>query len=368
MGTGVAPAELTLDLGELHPSSHGAFQLACEIRDGIVTAADPRPGLLHRGTEKLLEARDYRQALMLADRHDWLGAITSEVTLALAVEDLLGLQVPPRATWLRTLLCELTRLSAALAHLTGVCTVPPRGRLPGHAPGSSAREAILDVLESYTGGRIHPMITRIGGLALDIPEGWLDTVDAALATVEAELPDVSAACAQVLDTAPVAVLTREDAIAFGVSGPVGRASGLDRDLRRDEPVLAYAELRDHIRVATRQEGDAAARYGVLLDQVSLDIPLIRACMAGLPDGPVDVPLPKVVRAPEGTAYARLESAIGIAGAYVVSTGDVTPWRVRLRTASFANVQAMSAGLPGTPLSELALAVGSFLFIVGDVDH
>jgi NADH-quinone oxidoreductase subunit D len=367
VGTGLAPAELTLDLGDLHPSGHGALRIACRVDGDTVISATPEPGLLHRGTEKLLEARDYRQALMLANRHDWLGAAVSEIALATAIEELLGLEVPARAVWLRTLLCEINRASASLMLLIGGATLPPRGVPASHAPGIAAREAWLRCLESISGGRVHPMITRIGGLAHDAPTHWGDAIDAAIAVTREEMPRILDAIDSAIPEG-IAVLPQTEAVLWSVGGPVARASGLDEDLRRDAPSLAYAELGDVIRVVTSEAGDARARYRVLAEQVLADLDVIAACWSRVPEGDIDVRLPKVVRAPEGSAYARLESAMGPSGAFVVSAAETTPWRVRLRTASYANVQAMGAALPGTSLADLPAAVGSFLFVAGDLDH
>lgn len=372
IGIGAAPADITLDLGELHPSGHGAMRVRCSFTDVDevvrVGAAEPMPGLLHRGTEKLLEVRDYRAGLMLANRHDWLSAVTSEVTMALAIEELLGLTPPPRATWLRTLLCEMNRAMAGLMHLAGAATLPGRGVSARDVPGMAARETWQYALERISGGRIHAMITRIGGVANDAPEGWFDDVRAAVAATSEQLPTLRELAVSVVSGDGVAVLSHDDALAYSVSGPVARASALDLDLRRDSPSLAYAELADVVQVIVRDEGDAAARYAVLADQIAADLDVIEACIDRMPDGEVNVQLPKVVRAPEGTAYAWLEAATGINGVLVVSTGETTPWRVRLRTASYANVQAMSAALPGTALADLPAAIGSFLFVVGDLDH
>lgn len=368
IGVGATTCDLALDLGELHPSGHGALRLDLRTANGTVTWADPRPGLLHRGTEKLLEARDYRQALMLIDRHDWLSAVTSEIALALAVEELIGLEVPPRAVWLRTALAEMSRLMAALMHLAGAATLPPRGLAALDAPGMRAREELQARMEEISGGRMHAMITRVGGLAADTPPGWSDRVLASLDVVRDDLDSLSAVLPEVIGDPGIAILSRDQAIDFAVSGPVARASALDIDVRRDHPYLAYADLSDVLRVELDDRGDALARYDVLRRQALADLVVLAACIERMPDGPVDVPLPKVVRAPEGEAYARVESATGINGVYLVSTGAPTPWRVRLRTASYANVQAMSAALPGTRITDLACAVSSFCFVAGDIDH
>lgn len=369
IGVGADACDITVDLGVLHPSGHGAFRLDVSIAagSGVVTSATPRPGLMHRGVEKLMEVRDYRQVLALADRHDWLSPMTSEITLALAVEELLGLEVPPRAVWLRTILAEISRASAALLHLAGAASIPPRGLAPHEVPGMRAREAWLATLESISGQRIHPMLTRVGGLANDAPAEWTDLVHIAIEYTRQEVPLLLAAIDSVIP-AGVAAVSPDTARTWAVSGPVARASGLDLDLRRDCPVMAYADLQDVIQVVTGSDGDARTRYRVLGEQLLADLPMVEAALQRLPDGPVNVTLPKVVRAPEGAAYARMESAIGVNGVYLVSTGDVTPWRVRLRTPSFANVQAMSVTLPGTSVADLPAAIGSFLFVAGDLDH
>lgn len=367
VGTGLAPADLTLDLGDLHPSGHGALRITCRVEGDTVVSAIPEPGLLHRGTEKLLESRDYRQGLMLANRHDWLSAAVSEIALAIAIEELLGLEVPARAVWLRTLLCEISRASASLLLLAGAATIPPRGVPVTSAPGIAAREAWLRCLETISGGRVHPMIARIGGLAHDAPAHWGDDIEAAIAVTREEMPRILEAIDSAIP-AGVAVLPQADAVRWSVGGPVARASSIDEDLRRDAPSLAYSELSDVLRVVTSEEGDARARYRVLAEQVLADLDVIAACWSRVPEGEIDVRLPKVVRAPEGAAYACLESAMGPSGAYVVSTAETTPWRVRLRTASYANVQAMGSALVGTALADLPAAVGSFLFVAGDFDH
>lgn len=370
IAVGVAPGDITLDLGDLHPSGQGAFRIRCAFDPGTgrVSSATPIPGLLHRGAEKLLEVRDYRSGLMLANRHDWLSAITSEVTMAVAAETLLGLTVPPRATWLRTALCEINRTMAGILHLAGAATLPGRGVAAHEVPGMGAREAWQNVVESISGGRIHAMVTRIGGLAADAPVDWNDQIDVALALTREQLPALTSAALDAVAGDHVGVLSNEDARAYAVSGPVARASGLDIDLRRDEPLLAYPQLADVVTVVTRTEGDAAARYTVLAEQIAADLAVIEACLDRLPDGDIAVPLPKVVRAPEGVAYARLEAVAGINGVLLVSTGETTPWRVRLRTASYANAQALMVALPGTALSDLPGAIGSFLTITGDIDH
>lgn len=357
-------ADLVLDLGDLHPAQHGALQLALELDDDIITAADARVGLLHRSAEKLFEARDYRQILMLANRHDWLSAFSSELGVALTIEAAMGIVPPERATWSRTLLAEVNRITASLL-LVGAA-------VPDASSSLAVREELQELQERATGGRVHPMITRIGGLAHPLNTPWLDDLARVLAGLTSQLPAVRESATTVMQAhAGVAVLTIADALSIGVSGPVARASGVDLDLRRDAALLAYPELSSLIDIPTATAGDIPARYQVLLAQIPVSIAL--ACAAAdrlreLGEGPVNVPLPKVVRVPESTSYGEFEGPLGRSGYLLSSVGEKTPWRLKLRTPSFTNVQALARALPGTPLHALGPAVTSFFFVVGDIDR
>jgi NADH-quinone oxidoreductase subunit D len=361
VGTGAGAAQLGADvvlpLGPLHPSAHGVLQVRLTVDGDTVVTAEPVVGFMHRGAEKLFEVRDYRQITVLANRHDWLSAFGNELGVVGAVERMLGLEVPPRAIWLRTLLAELNRV---LNHLMFLAGDPP-------SPAAhEARETLQAVLEEASGGRIHYMANRVGGLKEDVPAGWTDRVRRAIAGVRARTGDLTAA----VDRTPpgVGVLTAADARAYGVSGPVARASGVDFDLRRDEPYLAYGEL--PVRVVTRRDGDARARYECLLEQVHVSLDLADAVLDRLPalTGPVNVRLPKTVKAPEGAVYEWTENPLGINGYYLVSRGERTPWRLKLRSASFNNVQALAALLPGTKIEDLVAVLGSLFFVVGDIDR
>ncbi|ACU34289.1 NADH-quinone oxidoreductase subunit D [Actinosynnema pretiosum subsp. pretiosum] len=339
-----------VDLGPLHPSAHGAYRLRLTVRDDeVITSAEPLVGHLHRGAEKLFEVRDYRQVLTLANRHDWLAAFCNELAVALAVERMTGMDVPPRAQWLRALLCELNRVMAHLVFLAP---------LTDPVAAARGREAVQAVLEEASGGRIHFMANRIGGLREDVPAGWAERVAGALDAVE--VPEVPTGLAG------LGVLSRADALARGVTGPIGRASGVDLDLRRDDPLPAYREL--DVRPSVRDGGDAHARVACMVDDLAQAVALARECLRRLPGGPVNLRLPKAVKAPEGSVYTRVEAPLGVSGVHLASRGEKTPWRLKLRTPSFNNVQALSALLPGTPVAQLPLVLGSFAVVVGDIDR
>ncbi|MEU5693466.1 NADH-quinone oxidoreductase subunit D [Actinosynnema sp. NPDC020468] len=333
-----------VDLGPLHPSAHGAYRLRLRVSEDLaITGAEPLVGHLHRGAEKLFEVRDYRQVLTLANRHDWLAAFCNELAVALAVELMTGMDVPARAQVLRAILCELNRV---LAHVVFLHPIT----------GATGREAVQSVMEEASGGRIHFMFNRVGGLREDVPAGWTGRVLAALSTVDAGEP---------FHTKEIGVLTRDAALAHGVTGPIGRASGVDFDLRRDDPLPAYRDL--DFTPVVRTEGDARARVATMVDEVAQSVRLVHALVATLPSGPVNVRLPKAIKAPEGSVYTRVEAPLGTSGVHLASRGEKTPWRLKLRTPSFNNVQALSALLPGTTVDDLPDVLGSFAVVVGDID-
>jgi NADH-quinone oxidoreductase subunit D len=370
----LATSDFLLNIGPQHPAAHGVLRLALRLDGEAIGHAEPVVGYMHRGAEKLFEARDYRQIMMLANRHDWLSAFSNELGIAIAVERMLGLEVPERAAWARTLLAELNRV---LSHLMFLGTFP--AALGREAPTPAAfrgREAIQTVMEAATGGRMHFMFNRVGGLKEDLPTGWLDDVGRAITVVREELnrdiaPAINDDESFRARTRGLGRLDPGDAAALGVSGPIARASGLDLDIRRDDPYLRYAELpRDILRVIRRADGDVLARFECLVDQVEVSLDIADYCLArldALGPGPVNVRLPKVVKAPEGETYVWTENPLGINGYYLVSRGERTPWRLKLRTASFNNVQALSAVLPGSRVADLVPILASMFFVVGDID-
>lgn len=364
-------AVLPIRLRPHHPSAHGLFRLHLTLDGERIATADPVVGFVHRGAEKLFEVRDYRQLMMLANRHDWLAGFGSELGVALAVESMLGLEVPERATWLRTALAEIERIHAHLVFL-GEFPVGS-GTLADLDP---EREAVLSLVESACGTRIHPMYARIGGLREDVPMGWFAAARRVTAALRARLPGLRARLDEddiAVALAGVGVVTDQIAASFGVTGPVARAGGLDLDLRRDDPYLAYGPLYapgGPGRVVTDGRGDVPARLRVLIEQVAVSIALVDECLdqvGRLPAGPVNVRLPKSLRPPEGDGTASTENPGGVNGYYIRSRGGISPARVKLRTAGFATVQSLAHVLPGTRLDQLTAVLASLLIVVGDVD-
>ncbi len=366
----LATADMVLNIGPQHPSTHGVLRLRLRLDGERVETAEPIIGYMHRGAEKLFEVRDYRQIVVLANRHDWLSAFANELGVVLAVERMLGMEVPPRAVWARTLLAELNRV---LNHLMFVGSYPLEvGAITPIFYAFRERETLQAVMEEVSGGRIHYMFNRVGGLKEELPAGWLGRTRRAVAEVRSHLPDYDALVVGNdifrARTRGIGVLSPELVHAYGVSGPIARGSGVDFDLRRDCPYLAYSEL--DVPVVTRTEGDCFARFECLLAQVRVSLDLADACLdrlEALAPGPINVRLPKVVKVPEGATYAATENPLGINGYYLVSRGEKTPWRLKLRTASFSNVQVLAQLLPGTLVADMIAILGSMFFVVGDVD-
>jgi NADH-quinone oxidoreductase subunit D len=371
----LATTDMVLNIGPQHPATHGVLRLRLTLDGEQIVDCEPIVGYMHRGAEKLFEVRDYRQIIVLANRHDWLSAFANELGVVLAAERMLGMEVPVRAIWARTLMAELNRV---LNHLMFLGSYPLEvGAITPIFYSFREREAIQAVMEEISGGRMHYMFNRVGGLKDDLPAGWLERAAAAIAGVRKRLPAVRD---MVLGneifqarTQRVGVLDRETVHAYGVSGPIARASGVELDLRRDEPYLAYAELFSDGgpgRVVTRTDGDCFARFSVLAEQVSVSLDLADACvdrLRSLPAGPINLKLPKVLKVPEGHTYCWTENPLGLNGYYLVSRGEKTPWRLKLRSASFNNIAMLPELLRGRLIADMVAILGSTFFVVGDID-
>ena len=357
--------DMVLNVGPQHPATHGVLRLRLVVDGESIVSAEPIVGYMHRGAEKLFEVRDYRQIMVLANRHDWLSGFANELGVVLGVEAMLGIEVPERATWTRTLVAELTRV---LSHLVFLGSYPIElGAITPIFFAFREREELQAVLEEATGGRMHLMFNQVGGLRSDLPAGWLGRVASAIRTVRSRLPELESLIVwnEIIRARAhgVGVLTPKTIAEYGVSGPIARAAGVDMDLRRDEPYLAYGELfvdGGPGRVVTRTAGDALARLECLLEQVHVSLDLAEHCLGvlgSLPQGPVNVRLPKIVKVPEGHRYTQTENPLGFNGYYLVSRGEKTPWRLKLRSASFNNVSVLAAVLPGNLISDMVSILG-----------
>jgi NADH-quinone oxidoreductase subunit D len=373
-GVDLATEDMVLNIGPQHPATHGVLRLKLTLDGERIVHCEPVIGYMHRGAEKLFEVRDYRQIIVLSNRHDWLSAFSNELGVVIAVERMLGMEVPARAVWLRTLLAELNRV---LNHLMFLGSYPLEvGAITPIFYAFRERETIQQVMEELSGGRMHYMFNRVGGLKEDMPAGWLGRAGAAVAAVRSRLPQIDDLVMgnEIFRarTVGVGALSADLVHAYGVSGPIARASGVDLDLRRDQPYLAYEELLADgvLRIVTRSAGDCYARFELLMEQVKVSLDIADACierLRTLPVGPINVRLPKILKVPEGATYAWTENPLGINGYYLVSRGDKTPWRMKMRTASFNNISVLPQLLEGCVVADMVAILGSTFFVVGDVD-
>ncbi|MBC7595583.1 MAG: NADH-quinone oxidoreductase subunit D [Kineosporiaceae bacterium] len=372
LGTGFATTDMVLNVGPQHPATHGVLRLRLTLDGERIVECEPIIGYMHRGVEKLFEVRDYRQIIVLANRHDWLSAFSSELGVVLAVEDMLGMEVPERATWVRMLLAELNRV---LNHLMFLGSYPLElGAITPIFYAFRERETIQEVMEELSGGRMHYMFNRVGGLKEDMPAGWTGRASAAIRAVRERLPQIEDLIFGneifLARTKGVGTLSPELVRAYGVSGPIARGSGVDFDLRRDEPYLAYDELSDVLRVPVKTDGDCYSRFAVMLEQAKVSLDLADACLMrinAMEQGPINVRLPKILKAPEGSTYVWTENPLGLNGYYLVSRGEKTPWRLKLRSASFNNVAVLPEILKGHVVADMVAILGSMFFVVGDID-
>jgi NADH-quinone oxidoreductase subunit D len=360
--------DMNLNIGPQHPATHGVLRIVIDLDGEKIVRATPVIGYMHRGFEKLAEARDYRQIMALVNRHDWLSAFCNEWGVALAVERMMGLEVPPRAEWIRVLMAEWNRV---LNHLMFVGSFGLElGAITPVFFAFREREDIQHLMESATGGRLHFSYARVGGLKEDLPRGFLAASEQLVGTIRMrnqEYRDLLQGN-EIFQarTRGVGRLPADIALDYGVSGPPLQACGVPEDSRVTEPYGVYDQL--NVRVPVGANGDSYDRFMVLLDRIDASLDIIDQVHGRIPPGPVNTKLPKIVKAPEGEIYVRTENPLGECGYYLVSDNKKNPWRLKMRTPSFNNIAMIPYLLEGTLLPDMIAVLGSVFFVVGDVDR
>jgi NADH-quinone oxidoreductase subunit D len=384
---------MILNMGPQHPSTHGVLRLMLEIDGETVVRIMPDIGYLHTGIEKTCEAKFYQQVVPLTDRIDYLCPLTNNLCYCLAVEKLLGLEIPPKAQWLRVLLNELTRINSHLVWLgTHALDI---GAMTVFLYCFREREDVLRLFEAVSGQRMMTSYFRIGGLALEPPLDFLDRVRDFARRFPARVDEyenlLTANPIWEMRTKGVARLTAEDAVALGASGPTLRASGVDFDLRRDLPYSSYDKFNFEVPVA--QEGDVFARYLCRVRELRESSKIVDQALEGMPEGPIKAEAPKIVlpdrekmktqmealiyhfkiitegfSVPAGEVYQAVESPRGEMGYYVVSDGTAKPYRVHMRAACLANLQTLPAMCEGRLIADVVAAIGSIDIVLGEIDR
>ncbi|MGA7684607.1 MAG: NADH dehydrogenase (quinone) subunit D [Terriglobales bacterium] len=384
---------LVLNMGPQHPSTHGVLRLVLEIDGETIVRLKPEIGYLHTGIEKTCEAKFYQQVVPLTDRIDYLCPLTNNLAYCLAVEKLLGLEIPPKAQWMRVLMNELTRINS---HLVWLGThAMDLGAVTVFLYCFREREDVLRFFEMVSGQRMMTSYFRIGGLALEPPLGFFEKVKKFADRFPGNVDEYEGLLTGnpifQMRTKGVAKLSADDAIALGAGGPTLRASGVDIDLRRDAPYSGYENFKFNVPLS---DGcDVWARYVCRVRELRESIGIVQQALAGMPEGPVKADAPKVVlpdrekmktqmealiyhfkiitegfSVPAGEVYQAVESPRGEMGYYIVSDGTAKPYRVHMRGPSFANLQALAKMCEGYLIADVVAAIGSIDVVLGDIDR
>ena len=386
--------KMELNLGPSHPTTHGVLRVVLEMDGDVITKAEPVIGYLHRGDEKLAENMTYNQFVPYTDRLDYLAPLANNVTYAIAVEKLAGLDLPPRCQAIRVLISELARISSHLLGL-GVYGMDTGAWTP-FMYCFTEREKLYTLFEELTGARFTTSYTRIGGVARDLPDGWTDRV----IKFCDNLPSVIETVEKLLTrnkiftdrTQGIGVISKEDALAYGITGPNLRASGVDLDLRKDKPYSGYENYDFDVPIGTT--GDCYDRYLVRVEELYQSIRIVRQVIDKLPDGAwyaeeakqiFSPPKDKVLtsmeeliqnfmittegpKMPEGEVYFEGENPKGALGFFVVSKGGGVPYRLKIRGPSFCNLSILEKLVPGHMMTDITVILGSLDFVMGECDR
>jgi len=387
--------KMVLNMGPSHPATHGVLRIVLELDGEIITKATPDIGYLHRGDEKIAENMTYTQFIPYTDRLDYLAPLANNVAYVLAVEKLMGIdkQLPQRCQFVRVICCELARISS---HLLGLGSYAMDvGAITVFLHTFTEREKVYNLCESLTGARFTTSYTRIGGLARDLPPGWAEQCRKFCHEVVVNINETETLLSRnrifVDRTQGVGVVSRQDAIDYGLSGPNLRGSGIEHDLRKTQPYLIYNQLKFEVPVGSA--GDCYDRYLVRIEEMRQSVHIIHQCLDQMPGGPVNVPDGKVVLPPKDRVQTRMEDLIhhfinvtqgvnappgeiyfghenpkGELGFYINSKGGGTPYRLKIRSPSFVNLSILPRLLPGHMMSDVVAVLGSFDFVMGECDR
>lgn len=359
--------EFVLNMGPQHPSTHGVFRIVLSLDGETVVKADPVPGYLHRGIEKLAEARTYTQVIPYTDRLDYLASMLMNWGYVHAVEKLMAVEVPLRAEYIRVILGELARIASHLVATGAMAS--DLGGLTGFLYTFRDREEILDLFEMVSGSRLTVSYMRIGGVARDLPDGFVPKTRQFLDTLSKNIDEYNGLITgnEIFQrrTKNVGVLSAEKAADMTMSGPVLRGSGVNHDLRKARPYSIYPQFEFDVPLGTN--GDCFDRYYLRILEMAESVKIIRQALDTLPEGSIIAKIPKIVKPPVGEVYSEIESAKGIMGVYVVSDGSPKPYRVHFRRPSFINLGYLDEMVRGWKVADVVAILGSLDIVLGDVD-
>jgi len=384
---------MTINMGPQHPATHGVLRIVLELDGEIIQKATPVLGHLHRGIEKLAEVKTYHQCIPLTDRMDYVNAMGHNLGFVLAVEKLLGVEIPKRAQYIRVMLTELQRIAS---HLIWLGThILDLGATTLVMYCFREREAILRVFEEVAGGRITPTYFRIGGLPRDLPNGTIDMIRDFVTDLPRRIDEYEALLTKNVifqrRTKGIGILSAEDAINFSVTGPTLRGSGVSYDVRRATPYSLYEDF--DFEVPVGENGDVYDRYLVRMEEMHQSRRIVEQVIENLPDGPIKADAPQVVLpdkedvetridalirhfkigfagfdTPVGEVFQSVEASKGELSYYIVSDGGNKPFRLRVRAPSFANLGALSKMIEGHMIADVIATIGSIDIVLGEIDR
>lgn len=365
---GVKSQEMLLNMGPQHPSTHGVLRLVLSLEGETITDCTPVIGYLHRGMEKIFENRTLMQGIRYTDNSDYLSPMLCEIAYVGAAEQLMGLEVPRRAQYIRLLVGEMQRIAS---HLVGVGTyLVDLGAFTPILWTFRDREGILELFEALAGSRFTVNYQRVGGVLHDFPKGWMRECEAYLDQLEKNLDELDTLIVGneifMARTQGVGFIDGPQALAYGLTGPMARASGINWDLRVHRPYMAYREVPVNVKV--RQEGDCFARNQVRMDEMRESIRLCRVALDRMPPGPISARVPIALRPQRGETYFAIENSRGEYGFYMISDGSEYPWRAKMRAPSFCNLQILPELLRGHKMSDAVAIIGSTDIVLGCVDR
>lgn len=365
--------EMLLNMGPQHPSTHGVLRVILRTDGEVVVNARPDIGYLHRGLSKIAERNVYGSFMPYTDRLDYLASMNCNAAYSWAVEKLAGIEVPERAEFIRVIICELNRISSHLISF-GSFTAD-MGAFTPFLYAIRERERVNDLFEELCGNRLTYNYCRIGGVSADLPDGWLGKVKDFLDYFEPKIPMYNELISYnkifVHRLANVAVISPEDCIAYGLTGPNLRGSGVPFDLRKDEPYSVYSKFDFNVCVGRGEKGqlgDCFDRYMVRIDEMRESIKILRQAIEMIPEGPVMAKVPRVFKPAPGEVYFRAENPRGETGFYIISDGSANPYRVQIRTGSFVTMNIFEKVTRGLMIADIVAVIGSFDIILPEIDR
>jgi NADH-quinone oxidoreductase subunit D len=365
---GIKSQEMLLNMGPQHPSTHGVLRLVLRLEGETVIDCTPVIGYLHRGIEKILENRPIMGGIRYMDNADYLSPMLNEIAYAGAVEQVMSIELPRRAQYIRLLVGEMQRIAS---HLVAIGTyLVDLGAFTPILWCFRDREGILSLFEALGGSRFNVNYIRVGGVLHDFPKDWLKECEAFLDQLEKNMKELDQLITgnEIFEarTQGVGYIDPQQALAYGLTGPMLRASGVNWDLRVNRPYMAYREV--PVNVQVRQEGDCYARYRVRFQEIIESIRLCKVAIDKMPGGPIGTRTPIALRPPRGETYFAIEGSKGELGVYFISDGSEYPWRAKLRGPSFVNLQVLPELLRGHKMSDVVAIMGSTDIVLGEVDR